>query len=409
MKHARCHELETKLTFEVEGFGNTRIVRCFFPFGDGMNVPIHAVELKEESVQLASVLPNPTTFKGSLRPIQIEPVKRMYSDLCTYGTSLAYLFTGFGKTACAIFLAACFRPSKLVIYVHKHSLQLQWKDAILKFLDSTSVSIRTIQKQLRCLDEMHQFDKSTFVVFDETHHVAAECFSQMLLHSNAGYHLAVSATSARKDGLEKMLELFLGRPSATLTDLPFKPSVYISKYKGSPELYNFKFRKIFQKDVLDYNDVLERLCGCEERNAHIIGILRKVSTKNILVLSRRRKHVMHLCDMASEYLPDCRLLLGSMSEAQINQAKRPEGETKFILFATTSAAGEGFDLEDLQCIVLATPSTSVQQEVGRILRKKNEALVVDIVDECGVLMSQYHKRKRFYSEQKLAYVTEVGG
>ena len=96
-----------------------------------------------------------------------------------------------------------------------------------------------------------------------------------------------------------------------------------------------------------------------------------------------------------------------MNEAQINQAKRPEGETKFILFATTSAAGEGFDLEDLQCIVLATPSTSVQQEVGRILRKKNEALVVDIVDECGMLLSQYHKRKRFYSEQKLGYVTDL--
>ena len=78
---------------------------------------------------------------------------------------------------------------------------------------------------------------------------------------------------------------------------------------------------------------------------------------------------------------------------------------KFILFATTSAAGEGFDLDTLQCILLATPSTNVQQEVGRILRKQqSNALVVDIVDQCGLLISQFQKRKRFYTEQQLEYV-----
>lgn len=403
VSHKLCADVQSQLSFIVPLIGGQyRKVECFFVQGSEMRVPLFATLEKHES---HTVLPCPSLFQGSLREHQIGPVKMMYADLCTYGTSLGFLYTGFGKTACAIYLAACFQPVLLVIYVHKRSLQMQWKDAVSQFLCGTNVSIRTIQKQLRNLDEMCHFNKETFVIFDETHHIAAECFSQLLQYSTAGYHLALSATRRRKDGLEKLLELYLGRPSVVLTDLQYKPSVFISKFNGGKELYNFKFRRVYKEDVVDYNNVLERLCSCTERNLHIMTLLQKLSDRNILVLSRRRKHVVELHKMAGDFSHDCRMLLGGMKEQQMAQAKAPEGKQKFILFATTSAPGEGFDLDTLQCILLATPSTNVQQEVGRILRKQqSNALVVDIVDQCGLLISQFQKRKRFYTEQQLEYV-----
>ena len=404
INHEICPKLQSNLTFVVPCIGGkNRVVHCFFEVNGRLKVPLFALHPKEIA---DSVLPCNQCFKGTLRENQVEAVKKMYSDLATYHTSLAFLYTGFGKTACAIYLAACFQPSLLVIYVHKLSLQVQWKEAVETFLSGINVSIRTIQKQLRNLQEMNDFNDDTFVIFDETHHIAAECFSQLLQCSAAGYHLAVSATSHRKDGLEKLLELFLGRPSVVLTDLQFKPAVFVSKFNGGKELYDFKIRRVFKEDVVDYNDVLERLCSCEERNLHIMSILQKVSDRNTLVLSRRRKHASNLCTMASLFNEDCRLLLGGMKEKQLEKVKAPENKQKFMLFATTSAAGEGFDLDSLQCILLATPSTNVQQEVGRILRKhQSNALVVDIVDQCGLLIAQFNKRKKFYTEQGLNYIS----
>lgn len=401
--HEICPKIKSRLSFVVPHIGGQcRTVQCYSVSNTRMQIPRFALKGKEIS---DSVLPCPVDFVQSLRENQISAVKVIYADLALYCTSLAYLYTGFGKTACAIYLAACFKPQLLVIYVHKLSLQIQWKEAICKFLRNTSVSIRTIQKQLRNLDEMCNFDENTFVIFDETHHIAADCFSQLLKYSTAGYHLAVSATKERKDGLEKLLELFFGRPSVVLTDLQFKPSVFVSKFNGT-NLYDFRYRRVYKEDIVDYNDVLERLCCSEERNLHIMSILQKLGNRNILVLSRRRKHVVNMHHMASSFSEDCRILLGGMKESELAKAKAPEGETKFILFATTSAAGEGFDLDTLQCILLATPSTNVQQEVGRILRKRqSDALVVDVVDQCGLLISQFQRRKKFYTEQGLNYIS----
>ena len=50
---------------------------------------------------------------------------------------------------------------------------------------------------------------------------------------------------------------------------------------------------------------------------------------------------------------------------------------------------------------MATPKVDVTQSVGRILRKKrNQALVVDIVDSHCLFQRHFTKRKAFYKRQK---------
>jgi intein/homing endonuclease len=64
---------------------------------------------------------------------------------------------------------------------------------------------------------------------------------------------------------------------------------------------------------------------------------------------------------------------------------------------------EGLDLPGLNTEILATPSTDVEQAVGRILRKFHEKvnpIVIDLVDSCGNFSKQAAVRAKFYKSEK---------
>jgi superfamily II DNA or RNA helicase len=88
-----------------------------------------------------------------------------------------------------------------------------------------------------------------------------------------------------------------------------------------------------------------------------------------------------------------------------SEERKDSIETSVIL-GTYQASGEGFDVPELDTLILATPKSDVQQAVGRILRQKNNnfPLVVDIVDEFSIFKAQYYKRKRFYKENQFKII-----
>ena len=64
-------------------------------------------------------------------------------------------------------------------------------------------------------------------------------------------------------------------------------------------------------------------------------------------------------------------------------------------------ASEGLDIKTLSSLIMATPKTSVEQCIGRILRTKHDRpLVVDIIDQHEFFNRQWIKRKRFYAREK---------
>lgn len=63
---------------------------------------------------------------------------------------------------------------------------------------------------------------------------------------------------------------------------------------------------------------------------------------------------------------------------------------------------EGLDIPDLNTEILATPSTDVEQAVGRILRKyhdKVNPLIIDLVDSFGSFINQARVRSKFYKDE----------
>jgi predicted helicase len=61
-----------------------------------------------------------------------------------------------------------------------------------------------------------------------------------------------------------------------------------------------------------------------------------------------------------------------------------ETETKKIVLATFSMAAEALDIKTLSTLFMVTPKTDIVQAVGRILRAKHDAPIVDLVDKHDV-------------------------
>ena len=341
----------------------------------------------------------------SLRDHQIIPAGVVLATLQDCCSALVHLCTGYGKTVIALWVVANLRPVSTIVYVHKLSLQLQWQQSIAKFLseDAGSVCVRTVQSQLNRIDEISQLGPHVLVIFDEVHHMCADTFSKLLTHSNAEWHMGLSATETRPDGLQCVLHSLLGSPCVSITDLQQKPHVHASWFDGPPDLYEFKTRNVKGRPVVQYADAITRLCTCPRRNDHITSILQNLDGRNVLILTSRRSHVKVLHDLMSPS-GNARMLVGGMSEEEIALAVAPG--VNILLFATVQAAGEGFDMPQLDTVVFATPLGSVRQETGRVLRCKGThvPLVIDIVDKAPMYIAQYRKRKAFYDEQGLLYI-----
>jgi superfamily II DNA or RNA helicase len=87
--------------------------------------------------------------------------------------------------------------------------------------------------------------------------------------------------------------------------------------------------------------------------------------------------------------------IGGMKEAALKQS-----EGKKVIIATYAMASEGLDIKTLTSLILASPKTDVCQSVGRILRTKHSSpLVIDIIDEHDIFMSQWYKRRKYYKSQ----------
>jgi len=135
----------------------------------------------------------------------------------------------------------------------------------------------------------------------------------------------------------------------------------------------------------------------KDRNKVIIDLIPELikQSRKILILSDRRSHCEYLNTSLSELKISSGVYLGGMKTESRNNSVDCS-----VIIGTYQASGEGFDVPDLDTLILATPKSDVQQAVGRILRQKNKnyPLVLDIVDEFSIFKGQYIKRKRYYKK-----------
>jgi len=351
------------------------------------------------------------TFEGTLRDIQEQTIEATLKAFKEHGGGIVSLDTGLGKTVVALKLISLMGVKSLVI-VHAEFLLEQWAERIKQYLPGARIGII---RQDRCEVEnvdicigmiqtiiKREYSKDFFSSFgalyaDESHHVSSKTFSSLFFKIQTKYMVGLSATPERKDGLSKVMYWFFGPQIITIrreTDIPSVRFVFT-------DVSNFE-EKFNRLGKINNPMMITDLTIKKDRNVLLISTINQYLLQNrkILVLTDRRDH----CNLLLSLLPEgvAGVYLGGMK----TQDRKITTECKVII-GTYQASGEGFDVPELDTLILATPKSDVQQAVGRILRQKNknEPLIIDIVDSFSIFKGQYYKRRKFYKSAEIKIIT----
>ncbi len=302
---------------------------------------------------------------------------------------------------------------KTLIIVHKEFLMNQWIERIQEFLPSAKVG--KIQGQIMdvagkdivigMIQTIYDKDFPTnffscfgLTIVDEVHRIGSEQFSRTLLKTITPYMLGISATVDRKDGLTKVLHMFIGDKiySEERKQEDFV-SVRAIEYKTNDREFNET--ELDFKGSPQFSKMIVKLCDYGPRSDFIIRIIRDLIEENpnnqIMILGHNRSLLTYLHDgIAHRNIASVGYYVGGMKESALK-----ETESKQIVVATYSMAAEALDIKTLSTLVMVTPKTDIIQSVGRILRMKHDnPIIVDIVDRHDVFQNQWAKRRAYYKK-----------
>ena len=341
-------------------------------------------------------------FNGTLREIQQQAVD---AAVKSNFQGIISLDTGLGKTVVALYLVSLIKKKTLIL-VHAEFLLEQWKTRAEQYLpgvrigiirqdrqeiENVDISIGMIQTIVG-RDYPKDFFKSYgYMCCDEVHHASSRTFSSVFYKVQTKFCIGLSATPERKDGLSKVFYWFMGPLLISVKRETGKPTIefIMNDTYGYTEEFN-------RLGKVNSPAMITNLTRQNKRNELIIELVKKYKSRKILILSDRREHcelLLHLCE--------CQNISAGVYLGGMKTASRDLTVSCQVIIGTYQASGEGFDVPDLDTLILATPKSDVVQAVGRILRQKNpnEPLVLDIVDQFSIFKGQYYKRRKFYKSE----------
>jgi hypothetical protein len=324
------------------------------------------------------------TFSGALSGAQVEAVKAMRKS--DFGILLAP--PGAGKTVMGCALIAERKVSTLVL-VHRQPLLEQWQERITSFLGvprkeigrlsgakkkmTGRVDLAMLQSLTRLEDLTEIAQVYSQVIIDECHHIPAASFEAILKQLPARYIVGLTATPYRKDGLEKILFQQCG-----LIRHEMAP-VGGGLLEKVVEIHETNLR--LSADLgpqPPYHVLMECLVSDSVRNGLIADLtVQSLKEKRFpLVISDRKEHLDLLASAVRERFQDFELvrLDGDLSPKQRRDAiarihERRRAGRSVLLMSTASLVGEGFDLPELDTLIVGTPFSfegRMVQYAGRI-------------------------------------------
>jgi superfamily II DNA or RNA helicase len=327
------------------------------------------------------------------------------------GGGILSLYTGAGKTVCAIKIISIIQK-KTIIIVHKEFLMNQWIERIREF--TPNARIGRIQGQTFDIEnkdivlammqtlynEEKTFDLRTFglCVVDEVHRIGSSQFHKCLFQIQSPFWLGISATVKRKDKMENLIYMFIGD---IVYSIERKGDDFVSvrsiNYSTNDEYYNEVL--INHRGEIAYSSMISKICAYEPRNDFIIQIIKDLIEENgksqILLLSHIRSMLEYIYQKLIEKGISSGFYVGGMKQHDLDET----ANTKQVVLSTYMMSSEALDIPTLSTLVLASPKTDIIQCVGRILRKKHDTpIIVDIVDSHSTFQNQWTKRKAYYKE-----------
>ena len=370
-------------------------------------------------------------FHGDLRPEQQTAVREMAAH--DFGVLCAP--PGAGKTVMGCALIARHRASTLVL-VHRALLLDQWRDSAMRFLGlkkkeigvwkgakpriTHRLDIAMLPSLSRVQDYASALSGYGLVIVDECHHVPAASFELLLKACPARRIVGLTATPQRKDRLEKLLYLQCGPIRHTLastgsdesnnrvvmvrrSSIAFPPGM-----PRQPAIHEVWDALVADEGRLQM--IVADICACVDEG------------RAPLVLADRKSYLDRIeAALAAQAVAGSvaryRLESGVGKKARTNIRRQIdehyEKATPFVLLATASLIGEGFDLPQLDTLILAMPLSfkgRLIQYAGRLHRDhegKSSARIYDYLDENSPL-TRAMWRRRSSGYRQMGYQVDLG-
>ena len=352
--------------------------------------------------------PDPTRFQGSLdvtrsQPEAVSKVMKQLTKSPYGGGAILSLPVGYGKTVCALYIAANVAKRVLVL-VHTRILATQWIERVQTYLpgiechhvtseafdafmernpptDRKPLYVVMLMQTLlaRQKDISETFD---LVIVDETHHLAAPTLSKSMELAGCRYRLGLSATLERKDGLHVLLEHVLGPCAFRMhRDVPTRL-----------QLHAYPYRRLVGLNSPTVVEAITNSANDPQRNQYLVKIIKTWYEKGryVVVMSDRRAQLDLLGRLLHDKHIPCVWAVGGTAQS-------PDVSARPVVLATYAYCAEGMDIAALDTCVLATSRCEIRQCVGRILRRADhDPVICDVIDMSDkMLLRQYHKRRRW--------------
>ncbi|MEN9487182.1 MAG: hypothetical protein RIR56_870, partial [Bacteroidota bacterium] len=377
------------------------------------------VVIKDQRIDRKKI---PVEFTGILADAQKETVKKMLKS----DTGILMASPGSGKTVMACALIAERKVSTLVL-VHRQILLEQWKERISTFLEIPSKEIGALSgskkkitgkidlamlQSLSKMDDLTEIMESySQIIIDECHHIPASSFEDILKQIPARFVLGLTATPYRKDGLEKILFQQCG---------PIR-----HEFKNNETLELLKSVTIHEtgfklpedaKEKIPFHLLMHYLTSDVERNKMIAQHTIETLSNNRfpILISDRKEHldVLELIITETSNISDLEIIRldGDLTSKQRRLALEKllelrKNNVNVLLISSASLIGEGFDLPDLDTMVLAMPLSfegrmiQYAGRIHRIVEGKLEVQIIDYVDFGNpVLVKMYRNRLKAYQQ-----------
>ncbi len=284
---------------------------------------------------------------------------------------------------------------RAAIICHSDIIKKQWRDDLINICNA-KVQIVKGNKPLDPSVDVYIFgvlkasnmkrkdllDIGTLIM-DEVHMATVTAFTKSLLNFQPKYLIGLSATPDRKDGMDKLLNIYFGKKKDFIIRHETKKfTIYKYKTKYKPAV---GYIHVQGKLVLDWNKVVNSLEGNEERWEEICNIVKKHPKEKIIILSLRVIQAKGLYDLLLKKGESVELFIGN---------KRDWDKSKRILITTLKKGGTGLNDPSLTMLILASSTKDVRQFEGRIRTTDN--IIYDMVDNFGTLEKHWKNRYEWY-------------
>lgn len=341
------------------------------------------------------------TFTQELRPYQ----QKALADILRHEFGVLEAGTGSGKTVVALAAIAARRQPTLVL-VHTKELLHQWAERVESFLGVTPgligdghyeirpVTIAIVNSARNHLTELPAHFGHLCV--DECHRVPASLFTEVVTAFACRYMLGLSATAFRRDGLTKLIYMYLGDRvhQVDTHHLHATGAVLKPEFIQRPTEFRYVYRG-------NYQALMKALTNNKTRNDLIVSDIVKEAVTcegTILVVSDRVQHCEELAGLLAKQGLSAPVLTGQTRPDERAElvAAIQQGRVK-ILISTVQLIGEGFDCPNLTTLFLTTPikfTGRLLQVVGRVLRPAagKTPRVYDYVDPVKALAASAQSR-----------------